>query len=115
MRSVFYTGIAMPVLMGLVLLNSACTEKHQVKVFENSIVLTCTYPDAAEVLFASSIDRFRLQRARKVTTDTWEVTVPRQQSFSYFYLVDDKLTLPDCTYTVLDDFGSRNCLYISEL
>jgi hypothetical protein len=31
--------------------------------------------------------------------------------FSYFYLVDGEVFLPECTLTESDDFGSRNCVY----
>jgi hypothetical protein len=103
------------VLLHLFLLASGCSPKHYVQVHEDSIAFYCEYPDAAEVLFASSIDRYRFHPARKVTADTWEVIVPRGKNFSYFYLVDKKLALPDCTFTSLDDFGARNCLFVTEL
>ena len=99
------------VLLTYALLITACTPKHYVQVHENTIVLYSSYPDAAEVLFASSIDRYRLHRAHRLSDDFWEVVVPREHSFSYFYLVDEQLTLPDCRFTVYDDFGARNCLY----
>lgn len=104
----------MPLLI-LALTNSACAPKHYVQMQEDTIAFYYECPNAAEVLFASSIDRYSLHRARKVNGDTWEVIVPRVKSFSYFYLVDDKLALPDCLFTLLDDFGSRNCLFVSEL
>jgi hypothetical protein len=93
------------------LLVSACTPKHYLQVHENTIALYSSFPDAEEVLFASSIDRYRLHRAHRVSDDVWEVVVPREHSFFYFYLVDEQPALPDCKFTVDDDFGARNCLY----
>ena len=103
-------GIGGVLLTGALLL-TACTPKHYVQVHEDTIALYSSYPDAAEVLFASSIDRYRLRSAHRVSDDIWEVVVPREHSFSYFYLVDEQLVLPDCKFTVDDDFGARNCLY----
>ena len=108
-------SIAGTLLLILALLLSACAPKHYAEVHEDSIAFYYECPDAAEVLFASSIDRYHFHPAHKVNDDTWEVIVPREKSFSYFYLVDDKLSLPVCTLTVLDDFGARNCLFVSEM
>jgi hypothetical protein len=66
---------------------------------------------AREVLFSSSLEGFGLKRAQKTDETTWEVTVPNRGAFSYFYIVDGKVHLPDCTYREKDDFGAYNCLY----
>ena len=99
------------VLLTCAFLLCACAPNHYVQVHEYTIAFYSSYPDATEVLFASSIDRYRLHRARRVSAGTWEVIVPRERSFSYFYLVDERPALPDCKFTVFDDFGARNCLY----
>lgn len=97
------------------LLMSACSPKHYVQVHENSIALYYEFPDAGEVLFASSIDHYQLHPASKVKGDTWKVVVPKEKEFSYFYLVDKTLTRPDCQLTIHDDFGTKNCFFISEM
>jgi hypothetical protein len=66
---------------------------------------------AREVLFSSSLEGFGLQRAQKTGEATWEVTVPNRGEFTYFYIVDGKVHLPDCPYREKDDFGAYNCLY----
>ncbi|MBN2437432.1 MAG: hypothetical protein JXL20_02410 [Deltaproteobacteria bacterium] len=66
---------------------------------------------AREVLFFSSLEGFGLQRAQKTDETTWEVTVPNSREFTYFYIVDGKVHLPDCRYREKDDFGAYNCLY----
>jgi len=103
------------ILFVLTLLSAACSPKHYIQVHDESIVLYYEHTGAKEVFFASSIDRFRLHPAIKVKSDTWEVIVPKETEFSYFYLVDGTLTLPDCQFTILDDFGAKNCLFVSEL
>jgi hypothetical protein len=66
---------------------------------------------AREVLFSSSLEGFGLQRAQKMDETTWEVTVPNGGEFTYFYIIDGKVHLPDCPYREKDDFGAYNCLY----
>jgi hypothetical protein len=99
----------------LSLLIAACSPKHYVEVRNQSISLYYQNNEADEVLFASSIDQYQFHRARKVEGGAWEVTVPREEEFSYFYLVDKILTLPDCQSKILDDFGAKNCLFVSDM
>jgi hypothetical protein len=68
---------------------------------------------AQEVLFASSQDNYKLLAAREDRNHLWEISVPAEKDFAYFYVVDGIITLPDCTFTENDDFGSKNCLYIA--
>lgn len=88
-----------------------CAKQHYLIVQEDFIVLYYSNPDAKEVLFASSIDHFTLHPAVVVDQDLWQVTVPRRDTFSYFYLVDKVPTIPQCELTVADDFGARNCFF----
>jgi hypothetical protein len=62
---------------------------------------------------ASSQDNYILLAAREDRNHLWEVSVPAEKEFAYFYVVDGVITLPDCTYTENDDFGAKNCLYIA--
>jgi hypothetical protein len=77
------------------------------------ILLALVVSACAEVLFASSQDNFKLLAAREDRNHLWEVSVPAEKEFAYFYVVDGVITLPDCTYTENDDFGAKNCLYIA--
>jgi len=69
---------------------------------------------AADVRFASSLDGFTLRRPEKTDSKTWRITLPMTGAFSYFYVIDGKVRLPDCPYRETDDFGSQNCLYTPE-
>lgn len=90
---------------------AACAPKHYVRVQGDSIVLSLEHPGAKEVLFASSIDRFQLHPATRAEGNSWKISVPKADEFTYFYLVDNAVTLPDCQFTVSDDFGAENCLF----
>ncbi|MBU0961162.1 MAG: glycogen-binding domain-containing protein [Proteobacteria bacterium] len=97
----------------LVLFTMGCVKQHSVQVNGDSLSFYYCDPNAKEILFASSADHFRCHPAIKGPEDVWQVTVPLEKEFVYFYIIDGELTLPDCPDTVFDDFGTKNCLYVS--
>lgn len=99
----------------LLLLIAACTPGYLPQITAESITLYYQNNNAKEVLFAASIDHYRIHPAREVEGGVWEVTVPRVEEFTYFYLVDGIPTIPDCQAKTLDDFGTKNCLFVSEM
>lgn len=101
------------VFIFFVLITLGCAKQHSVKITGNSLTLYYKDANAKKIFFASSIDHFHLHPASKGSRHVWQVTVPLHNEFSYFYVVDDVITIPDCTNTVLDDFGSKNCLHIN--
>jgi hypothetical protein len=40
------------------------------------------------------------------------VSVPAGLQFSYFYLVDGEVYVPECAFSESDGFGSRNCVFV---
>ena len=102
-------------LILLALLVSACAEKHYSKLMGNEVAFYYMDKEAQEVLFASSRDNYKLLAAREDKNHLWEISVPAEKEFAYFYVVDGIITLPDCTFTEEDDFGAKNCLYIAEM
>jgi hypothetical protein len=98
-------------LWAFLVLAQGCAH-HNLKVEGYTIILTLFAPRSENVQFASSLDGFELHPARKVNVSTWEVQLPAGSEFSYFYLVDGNVFIPQCAYTELDDFGSRNCMYV---
>ena len=68
-------------------------------------------PDAHEVSLATSLDGFALHPARPAGADLWVVSVKATRDFSYFYLVDGKILIPECPMIEQDDFGGINCIY----
>ena len=94
---------------------SACAEKHYCKLNGNEVAFYYKDPEAQEVLFATSHDNYKFLAARETRKHLWEVSVPAENGFTYFYVVDGVITLPNCPYTENDDFGSKNCIYIADM
>ena len=90
-----------------------CARQHSVKVNDDSLSFYYRDSKAKEILFAGSQDHFQLHPAIKGVDNIWHVEVQLKKEITYFYIVDGVVTVPDCPNTVLDDFGSKNCLYIS--
>lgn len=100
-------------LLCFMLLTMGCSKQSFVQVNGDSLSFYYNDAKAKEIFFASSIDHFYCHPASKGPDDLWEVTVPLNKEFVYFYIVDGEVTLPDCPNTVFDDFGTKNCLYVS--
>jgi hypothetical protein len=96
-------------ILPLVFFLSACaTHFHRIQ--KNQVTLVLRLPEAREVLLATSLNGFNLCPAARVS-DAWEVTLPADQSFRYFYRVDGEIVVPDCSLKESDDFGSQNCIF----
>ncbi len=105
------TGFALLTTMALLL--SGCAAEHYIRSTDDHIVLYYQNRDAQEVLFASSLDRFTYHQAQKTDRSTWIIEVQQFSEFSYFYVVDGVVTLPDCEIKINDDFGGQNCFFLS--
>ncbi|MEA3470275.1 MAG: hypothetical protein U9R24_00995 [Thermodesulfobacteriota bacterium] len=68
-------------------------------------------PDRATVLFASSLDGYKFHEVKRVKKGLWQVTVPAEREFRYFYVINGEVFLPPCKLKEKDDFGSENCIY----
>ena len=88
---------------------------HVYKAPDEKVILYLELPKAQHVYFASSLDEYRLQKVNKMKTDRWEIAVPAQREFRYFFLVDGSVYLPACEYREADDFGSENCIFVPKL
>jgi hypothetical protein len=76
------------------------------------VTLTLRAPSTKNVQFASSLDSFAVHEVRQDSDSKWVVLLPSDIQFSYFYLVDGEVFLPECTFTEPDDFGAHNCVYV---
>jgi hypothetical protein len=109
-------GKILPVLTLLLLLSaSGCSPKHYAVQRGEFLSLYLEEEKAEKVFFASSLDQYMRHPAARLEDGTWEMTVPAHKEFEYFYLVDGVVTLPECQLTVQDDFGSKNCLFVSSM
>ena len=90
---------------------SGCAGSHYTTENQDSVSLFLRQPDALHVQFASSIDKYTLHDTRKNGLGLWEINMPLPTAFSYFYVVDGAVYIPDCQFKETDDFGSENCIY----
>ncbi|MGC9325256.1 MAG: hypothetical protein ACP5G0_10970 [Desulfomonilia bacterium] len=102
-KCVFYAAV-------LILL-AGCAH-HSFRIEPDGVHLFLRIPDAQRVSVASSLDGFTLHEAVQAGRSTWEVVLPGGKEFTYFYIVDGKVYLPECLYRECDGYGSYNCVYI---
>ena len=93
---------------------SGCASNHYSRVQDNHVVFYLKNPDAKEVYFVSSLDHYQYNKAFLEESGIWAHTSPMNTEFSYFYIIDGVITIPDCDVTVQDDFGGRNCVFSPE-
>lgn len=98
-------------LLVFVLLAGCSGTSHYLTAGETGVDVFVDLPKAKSVQFASSRDGFRWHAARKDNSGLWWIRVPGRGEFRYFYRVDGKLYVPDCTTREYDDFGRENCIY----
>lgn len=89
-----------------------CVPQHYTTIHANTVNLYLQAPQATNVQFASSEDRYALREAIRNQDGTWMINGLANREFQYFYLVDGKLLLPDCRFRQNDDFGTANCRYL---
>lgn len=98
------------ILASASLLLAGCAH-HSALVEGDTVTLSLTIPHAREVLFASSLDGYELHPVLKTGNSAWVIQLPADRQFSYFYVVDGNVYIPDCSLTEHDDFGSRDCVF----
>nr|WP_320013059.1 hypothetical protein [uncultured Desulfobulbus sp.] len=96
----------------LFLLIAGCTPKHTVVVEKNTVIITVHMHQVDEVAFASSLDQYRRHLAQQGTHGQWSIGGLPNQEFKYFFIVDGSVMIPECRYTVQDDFGSMSCRHL---
>ena len=98
-------------LLPAALASLSCSQKHYATIKGDTITLYYENSEAKAVSFAYSLDHFRYHPARIGKSGTWEVSVLASDEFSYFYVVDGRIAVPECDFLIHDDFGSHNCLF----
>jgi hypothetical protein len=106
-----------PLLMVALLLifSLAGCSNHYYRINGESLHLYLKKPGAKTVLFAFSKDSYEPHLAFRVNSTTWEVAVPSDIEFKYFFIVDGAVFLPSCQFIEKDDFGSKNCIFVPGL
>ena len=88
---------------------------HYYRLDDDSLLIFLKAPDATSVYFATSLDNFTLHPAQKTGSGTWVISVAADTQFSYFYVIDGRPYVPECTYKEHDDFGGENCVFIPDM
>lgn len=89
---------------------SGCST-HYYDVNKDRISFYLRMKEASDVHFQYSIDGYQCHEAEKVKNNIWQVVVPANDEFSYFYMVDGSMYVPPCLFTEYDDFGNENCVF----
>lgn len=79
---------------------------------DRHIRLSIQAPYADSVTFACSRYDFEPMPAMRESDSKWSVEVPGDREFTYFFIVDGTVTLPDCQAREMDDFGDISCLFL---
>lgn len=101
-------------VLGILVMLSGCVSRYSYKVTNDVLHIFLNEPDAEKVYFLSSLDQFERHEAFKNGKGVWEVTLPSNREFKYFFIVDTKVFIPSCDQKESDDFGSENCIYFPE-
>ena len=101
-------------MTGILLFSAGCAS-HYFQLKGDTLHVYLRGPDAEIVYFCSSLDGYELRRATRVAEKTWEVRLPANDEFTYYYIVDGTVYLPPCRLKEYDDFGSENCVYTPDL
>lgn len=99
-------------LLFLPLLFSAGCARHYYRLEDKTLEIYLQAHKAHSVLFASSLDGYQPHPAAKTDEKTWVVHVPAGKEFSYIYIVDGSVHVPECRYRESDEFGFENCIYV---
>lgn len=102
----------MGVTLLCLLLSSCATFRYTV--IEDQVTLYLKKPHARSVVLYCSLNGFDgLELKRQ--GGTWQLTLPADRPFQYFYKVDGVIFLPSCPMKESDDFGSENCVFAEKM
>lgn len=91
---------------------SGCTTQYSYKIVKNELNIFIKKPKTEKVYFLSSLDEFKRHEIFKNDKGLWEVTLPADREFRFFFIADGKVFLPECNQRESDDLGSEDCIYI---
>jgi hypothetical protein len=98
-----------PVVAALLLISGCAGRFYRVE--GHKVTFYLDLPAAQQVYFAYSLDEFRLHKVQKKEAGKWEIVVPVDIEFRYFFIVDGTVYLPGCDLRESDDFGYENCIF----
>jgi hypothetical protein len=78
---------------------------------DHEIRISLNRPAAKEVLFLSSLNQYAPVSMNKTFSGDWELYLPEDKAFDYFFRIDGSLYTPECRFQQTDDWGGRQCIY----
>jgi hypothetical protein len=97
--------------LAMLFLTAGCGPRHFIDRQASGVTVFVDVPNAAQVLFASSVDGFRAHPTTRGPRGLWVIDDLADREFRYFFIVDGRVYTPDCRYREKDDFGAINCIY----
>ncbi len=97
--------------IAMLFLATGCAPRHFIDRQDSGVRVFLDDPNAAEVLFASSVDGFRVRPTTRDPRGLWVIDDLADREFRYFFIVDGRVYIPPCRYREKDDFGATNCIY----
>lgn len=80
----------------------------------HEVCIALDLPEAKEVIFLSSLKRYEPVLMKKTFFGIWEIHLPEDIAFEYFFRVDGSPYTPECRLQQTDDWGGRQCIYSPE-
>lgn len=106
-RQIIFMLIALGTMVG-------CATPYQ-KIKGDQVILHLKDATGQTAFFASSLDGFQRHPLTRQSKDAWRITLPADQEFTYFFILDHQPVIPDCLYKERDDFGFENCIFTPDL
>jgi hypothetical protein len=103
-RAMLMLSAAAGIAAGCLPLPAAIHPGHEIRI-------TLDRPEAKEVIFLSSLNRYEPVLMNKTFWGTWEIILPQDKAFDYFFRVDGSPYTPECRLQQTDDWGGRQCIY----
>lgn len=91
-----------------------CATPYQ-EIKGDQVVLHLKDASGQTAFFASSLDGFQRHPLTRQSKNTWCISLPADQEFTYFFLLDNQPIIPQCAYKERDDFGFENCIFTPDL
>ena len=113
MKKLTYRIVTLIILLFLMNI-TGCSSHHYTQVQDSKVTFYLKNSAAKEVYFVSSVDDYQYNEALLERRGLWSYSSSMRTEFSYFYIIDGVITIPDCKLTVQDDFGGRNCIFSPE-
>jgi len=103
MKYIHFILVIFPIVLG------GCST-HFYSIEDDNVTISLKHPKAQTLLFASSLNGYEGQMLKQ-HNGLWEISLPAEKPFRYFYMADGESFIPECPLQENNDFGSKNCIF----